>query len=50
MENKRNIAEDESILASIDESSTDNGSDDWSIITNALEDTRMENTYVHILM
>ena len=37
-ENKCNAEEDESILASIDESSTDHDFDDGSISTNYLED------------
>ena len=45
-ENERNIAEDESIWASIDKLSTEDDSDDGSINNNALEDIRDEN-YVH---
>ena len=37
MQNERNVAEDEYILASIDESSTYDDSDDGSICTNNLE-------------
>ena len=37
MENELNVSEDQSILASIDESSTDYDSDDGYIITNALK-------------
>ena len=37
MENELNVAEDESILDSIDESSTDSDSDDGYISTNDLE-------------
>ena len=42
-ENGLNVAEYESILASIDESSTYNDSDNVYIITNALEDIRYVN-------
>ena len=45
-ENKRNVAEYESILTSIDESSTDDDSDDGYISTNTLEDIRNVN-YLH---
>ena len=40
MENECNVAEDESMLASIDESSTDYDYDDGSIRRNALKDIR----------
>ena len=46
MENKRNVAEDDSISASIDESSTDYDSDDGYIYMNALEEIWDEN-HVH---
>ena len=46
VENKRNVAEDDSISASIDESSTDYDSDDGYICMNALEEIWDEN-YVH---
>ena len=47
MENKRNVAEDESISYSFDELSTDDKSDDRSISMNDLEDVWYGN-YVHI--
>ena len=40
VENESNTEEEKSISASIDESSTDNDSDEISIITNAFEDIR----------
>ena len=46
MENERNVAEDESILASIDESSTDDDIDDVYITTNTLEEIQYGN-HVH---
>ena len=44
--NQRNVVEDQYISASIDESSTDNNSDDGYISTNALGDSRYGN-YLH---
>ena len=46
MEKKHNLVEDESILASIDETSTDNKSDYGSISTGALEDI-LDGNYVN---
>ena len=46
MGNKRNVSEDESILDSIDESSTDDDSDGRHISTNAIEDI-CGGKYVH---
>ena len=46
MENEPNVAEYGSILASIDESYTDDDSDDLSISTNDLEDI-WDGNYVH---
>ena len=50
VENKCNVAWYESILASIDESSTYNDSDDGYISKNAPEDIQDGNIYVQILM
>ena len=46
MENKHNVAEYKSILASTDESSTDDESDDGSISMNTIEDIQ-DGKYVH---
>ena len=46
MENEQNVAEDESILASIDESSSYDDSDEGYISMNSLEDIP-DGNYVH---
>ena len=46
MENERNLEEDDSILASIDESSADDNSDEKSISTENIEDI-LDGSYVH---
>ena len=47
IENERNLVEDESILSSLDESSTDDNSDEKSISTDSLKDIQ-DGNYVHL--